>query len=317
MNTSFISIIIPAKNAQATIAKCITSLRSLNYAEKEIIIINDGSGDETGKILSEFKDIIVINTEGVGPSRCRNLAMAQSKGEFIAFTDSDCIADKEWLNELLKGFVDDSIVGVGGAQESPDDDTKFGKNVHEFFKSIGFIEYIKLDVGFKQIKHNPTCNMMYRKKVLEELGGFLEGFWPGEDVELDYRITQKGYKLAYNPRAIVYHYRPDSVKKLCKMMYKYGWAQGVLVRKYGLFRKIQILPLLLSAWVLLLLLIFSRYVLSGFSFLVFSYVIILAYLSFQTKSYKKAFTFSLFSLLSLVYWNIGYVVRLLNKKNIR
>ena len=182
--------------------------------------------------------------KGNGPSAARNIASRQTEAEYIAFTDSDCIADRLWLKELIKGFQDSAVAGVGGAQRVPEDETRFGRDVFVFMKkSRFFIDYMgkEKDVIIS-VRHNPSYNVMYRHDVFVKAGGFLEGLWPGEDVELDYRLTKQGHILKWNPKAFVYHYKPRSLKAFMKMMYRYGDAQGRLVRRYGIFRKVQMLP---------------------------------------------------------------------------
>jgi GT2 family glycosyltransferase len=163
----------------------------------------------------------------------------------VAFTDGDCLVDKSWLEELEKGFSSPVIAGVGGDQKSPEDDTVVGKTIQRFLKTIGFVTgYIKTDQATKETEHNPSCNAMYRKRVLKDVGGFDEALWPGEDVELDLKITTQGHTLIYNPQAVVYHYRPKTYADFGRMMLRYGACQWYLVMKYGFFRRIQYVPLL-------------------------------------------------------------------------
>jgi len=150
----FVSVIIPVRNGQHTLKKCLDSVRKLDYPNFEVIVINDGSTDGTAHILSEYSDFKIISTRGVGPSRARNMAIGQAKGEFVAFTDADCIVDSKWLDSLLAGFMSDKtlpskelgrstcapkgipvdkIVGVGGIQLSPEDETDFGRDIQRLF----------------------------------------------------------------------------------------------------------------------------------------------------------------------------------------
>lgn len=248
MDKPLVSIIIPAKNAESTIRKCLNSILRVDCLSYELIVIDDGSTDDTPKILSEYKDIKTITTSGIGPSKARNIAVKEAEGEFIAFTDADCAVNVNWLNELLSGFkVFPEAIACGGRQELPQDADDFEKDVFIFMKKTGFItDYMrkinKNDII--EVNHNPSCNVIYRKSVFLKEGGFLENLWPGEDVELDYRLRKKKYKLIFNPKAIVYHYRPKNRKEFSKMMFRYGKAQGFLVSKYGFFRAIHFVPIL-------------------------------------------------------------------------
>ncbi len=307
-----VSIIIPVKNGQKIIRRCLDSLKALNYPNYEIIVVDDNSSDETRQILTSYSGIQVIETSGIGPSGCRNLGIKLSKGEYLAFTDADCLVHSEWLNELLKGFVSVETVGVGGDQQSPEDETEFGKMVQGFLKVVGFVaDYVKKGdtptspFKFIPTNHNPSCNVMYRKEIFNKIGGFLEGLWPGEDVELDYRIKKLG-KLIYNPRAIVYHYRPDNLWKFCQMIKRYGDAQGFLVKRYGAFRLIHYEPIFLVILVVAV-------CVTGVFGLCFCFFVPLFYLFARAKSIKKTLQFSRLLVMTIIYWNLGFIRGLMKK----
>jgi len=249
-----VSIIIPVKNGERTIVRCVESVLALSYPGFELIVINDGSSDGTAALLGRFAGdprITVIETGGVGPSAARNMGIALANGEFLAFTDGDCIVEPAWLDNLFDEFSNFRAIkvgAVGGCQESPSDDTAFGKTVQQFMKTIGFItDYAKDGRNFDIITataHNASCNVMYKKEVFKKAGLFLESLWPGEDVELDFRAARAGYTLLFNPKAKVYHYRPATIAQFRRMMQRYGYAQGLLVKKYGFFRPLQYVPVI-------------------------------------------------------------------------
>ncbi len=304
-------IIIPVKNGSQAIKKCLESIFSLDYKNFELIVIDDGSTDDTPRILSEYKTVRIITTKGIGPSAARNMGIKEAKAEFIAFTDGDCLVDKSWLKELLKGFVAQDIAAVGGSQSSPADDTEFGKDIQSFLEIVGFVaEYTKKGGCVKPTKHNPSCNAMYRRDVLLRAGGFLENFWPGEDLELDYRLIRGGHKLMFNPDAVVYHYRPATIGKYARMMYRYGFAQGYLVRRYGLFRTLHFEPFLL-AFILIL-------GMRGFGLLrdVFILSVFAAVVWFFARSLniKKTAVFLELLFATLIHWNIGFIKGILTKE---
>lgn len=321
MNEPLISIIVPAYNSKKTIKKCIESLLVINYQNYEIIIVDDGSTDNTKEILSEYKDRIhIIENQHSGPSKCRNIAANRVKGDFLAFTDADCLADRDWLKELIKGFINDEVVSVGGSQLSPQDETNFGKRVQEFFELTGFLGgYIKTnqkpvtsnqgnvkkEARLVGVPHNPSCNSMYRKDAFSESGGFDDNLWPGEDVDLDYRLKKKGFIFICNSKAIVYHYRPQSIKELSKMMFRYGINQGILTKRYGIFRRIQIIPII---FILLILLVFVN------PYWLVVLLLLYFYLLFKLKSISKANSVLFLSIFSLFSWTFGFARGLLKFK---
>jgi GT2 family glycosyltransferase len=209
----------------------------------EALIMDDGSTDGTADVCESRQWVKLTRLDRRGPSCARNKGIELASGEFVAFTDGDCVVGQAWLKELCKAFVSDDVAGVGGDQTSPADETRFGRTVQEFFKQIGFMTgYIKNDSALVEVEHNPSCNSMYRKSVLEDLGGFDEALFPGEDVDLDYRIRSLGYKLIFNPFAVVGHYRPGTCRAFVSMMRRYGSSQWRLAKKHGFFRRILFVP---------------------------------------------------------------------------
>ena len=248
MNDPVVSVIVAVRNGQGRISACIESLLALDYPAYEILVVDDNSQDDTAVIAGRYAPRVrlIVNESQMGPAESRNRGCRAARGDMAAFIDGDCIADRNWLQELARGFRGNDAAGVGGAQDVPVDETGFGRKVSAFLKTAGFIsDYVKHDSRtIIRVSHNPSCNVMYKKDVLMKEGGFLKGLWPGEDVELDYRLGKKGYRLYFNSQARVSHYRADTVVKFGKMMWRYGWAQGFLVRRYGFFRKIQYFPIL-------------------------------------------------------------------------
>jgi GT2 family glycosyltransferase len=211
--------------------------------------------------------------------------------------------DKNWLNELCRAFQEyPQASSCGGRQELPSDAAGFEKRVFSFMQKCAFFaDYsrpAKKETIF-EVEHNPSCCVMYKRDAFIKAGGFLEGLWPGEDVELDYRLKKAGAKIIFNPGAIVYHYRPGDLDSFLKMMSRYGWAQGALVRKYGFFRPIQYLPLIGLLFIILIFVCLF--------FLVQFFTSILALIFFLGLIYFK-FNIMLLTMAVLAFfsWNLGF-----------
>lgn len=237
-----VSIIVSVYNGQETIGKCLNSVLALDYPDFEVIVMDDASTDKTKYVLKYFVEknassrihIEVFGlVKNVGQAKCRNEAVECVKGDYIAFVDADVIVDKNWLKELMSSPF---LAGVGGKQLCPKDATPFQRILFKFIAKFG--EYQGEE--FKSVQHLPSCNVIYHKQLFQALGGFKDLRY-GEDVDFNYRLTRE-WKLMYNPKAICYHYPPKTLKAFLKKMYHYGKAQGMLVRKYKIFRKIQIIP---------------------------------------------------------------------------
>ena len=304
-----VSVVIPVYNCEDTIAKCLNSLAALDHSSFEVIVVDDGSTDGTREICEGFPRVRLIKLDRGGPSRARNVGIKQAQGEFVAFTDGDCIVDRRWLAELEKGFDRPEVVGVGGDQKSPEDETKTGRRIQEFLKLIGFMtDYIKTDSIMRETEHNPSCNVMYRKSVLEEVGGFDEELFPSEDVELDLKIRRRGYALLYNPAALVGHYRPGNYRDFASMMRRYGASQRYLVSRYGFFRRLHFVPVILAFSLALIAagLIFNPAVGLGILALscaapVWFYV--------KTGNVRKSLQFTVLFAITVSNWNLGFLRR--------
>jgi len=301
-----ISVIIPAKGEWPHLEACMRSILNSSYLNFDIIVVNDGLSNKAIISLEIYiNKIRILTSGGRGPSYARNLAVKNTDAEFIAFTDSDCIVDKDWLISLLDGFKKNpNSVSCGGKQELPKDAGDFEKKVFLFMKKSGFlIDYMRMTKNSEtiEVNHNASCNVMYKKTAFLKEDGFLESLWPGEDVELDYRLSKKEYKMVFNPKAIVYHYRPKDLKSFSKMMYRYGWAQGFLVKKYGIFRKIQFLPIFSTILSLsLLILIFLQNMLFALYILLSVILITLCYFRLNLNILSLSF-------LAFIFWNSGFM----------
>ena len=239
-NLPFVSVIITAKNEATTIEECITSLFEQDYPNFEIIFIdgesNDGTYEKASSLENKLKYFpncmryISLSMEANSPAIGRNIGIKRSEGSIIAFTDGDCIAEKDWLINLIKALP--SQGGIAG-----------GLNIIRHFtnsKITNVIDSIlssKIGSGsstqffkFKNISKVdavPTCNLAIHKKLIVEARGFNERLRMAEDLDLCIRIRKMGYKIMYSPDAKVNHYMGiDSFFSFSKFIFKYGFGKG-------------------------------------------------------------------------------------------
>lgn len=306
-----ISVVIAAHNAEATLARCLDAVTTLNHPSYELIVVDDGSTDATLEVCKAYSDVRVIQMPPGGPARARNIGIGLARGVIVAFTDSDCVPDRSWLREIEKCFASPEVAGVGGDQVSPSDETPFGREVQGFFKCIGFLtDYIKTSTTLIETEHNPSCNAAYRKKVLEEVKGFDESLWPGEDLDLDIRLRSRGYKLLYNPAAKVAHYRPRTYRHLARMMRRYGACQWPLIQRYGLFRRIYYLPVLLIAGIVFLAGILFRD-LQAWPLLLCPGLLAFFWIWLKTRDWRRTLRWLTFLSLTLLSWHWGLLSAIL------
>ena len=118
-----VSVVVCAYNAESTMAACLDSLRALRYPATEVVVVDDGSTDSTGAIADQYEGIHVIHQENKGLSAARNIGMAASTGEIVAYTDADCVVDPDWLHYLVATFLSSGLTAVGGPNLPPPEDS--------------------------------------------------------------------------------------------------------------------------------------------------------------------------------------------------
>ena len=225
----------------------IKSLNDQTYPNKEIILIidrNKGLYDKFRNDIKPYKDIKLGLSTLHGLSNARNKGVELSSGDIIAFIDDDSIADKNWIANLVKNYIDPSIIGVGGKMKPLWIDDIAHWIPEEFYWAIG-CSYMSQREDKHCIRSNFGSNMSFRKDVFEKVGKFDDKFGlvddlmrTGEETELSIRATNiiKNSKIIYDPDAIVYHKIFDfrkSLSYLSKRCYNYGYAMGGINNKVG------------------------------------------------------------------------------------
>ena len=222
-----ISVIICSYNGSRTIRDCCEALLKLQYPNFEVIVVDDGSTDETAAIAGEH-GFQVISTENRGLSNARNTGMHAATGEIVAYIDDDAYPDPHWLTYLAGSFSDGSYVGVGGPNIAPPGD---GLIADCIANAPGGPMHVLL--SDREAEHLPGCNMAFRKEALEAVGGFDPRFRAaGDDVDICWRLQDTGGKLGFSPAAMDWHHRRNSVWAYWKQQRGYGRAEALLERKW-------------------------------------------------------------------------------------
>lgn len=199
-----ISIIIPSYNAADCIKKSIKSVLDQTYQDFELIVIDDGSTDDTSNILDCFSNkITLVRQKNKGPGAARNLGMSLSQGRYVSFLDADDLYFPDHLEKMIKVMEEfQNINYIFSDAEKIDVKGNFEESVIKRWKSIFFnIPHKKVDdrIRIFNCKLTPylikygsfiaTPTMMIRKKVFLDGFSFREGFYYGEDNDLWGRIA--------------------------------------------------------------------------------------------------------------------------------
>ena len=225
------SVIIPAFNAENTIDTTLQSLLAQeNAGDFEIIVVDDGSTDRTAEIVGKYA-VKLIRKENGGPASARNLGVKKSSAEIVLFTDSDCIPANDWIQKMIEPFRDENVSGVKGVYISRN------KSLIARIIQLEFEERYLMLKKQKDIDFVDSYSAAFKKTAFQSVGGFDTSFpkADNEDVDLSYKLAGAGYKMVFQPEAVVEHLgHPSSLKRYIKVKFSRGfWRTAVYKRHPG------------------------------------------------------------------------------------
>lgn len=221
----FVSIVVPTYNRVENLSQCLNYLLKLDYPKKlfEIIVIDDGSKDNTWNFLKEFskqnKILKPFTQKNYGPAKARNVGIKKSKGKIIFFVDDDVLVNKDFIKKSLIWYKDKKVGGVGGNvfpnKLSFVDKYYVARYIDEYFEPQIWKDYTS---G----KGIATALCSYRRNLLKNLAGFDESFplAAGEDIELTRRVLKKGYSIIKDPSITGIHLRSETFKSIFRLKFK-------------------------------------------------------------------------------------------------
>ncbi len=229
-----ISLVIPCFNRIKQTRVLLDSLDKNKYG-CQIIVIDDCSTDNIEDLVAEYGSLEILyhrNDSNKGPASSRNIGINLSKFDYIAFTDNDCVVTYDWLINMYKSIKvsGDKIAGVGGKIIARRQD----------LISLYYVYHKILDPWYYkgQFLYLTTANAIFKKQALLKVGCFDESIKiaGGEDPGLCFKLANEGYKLLYNPDAIIAHDFQRGVVNFIKTFYRYGFGCSAQSKKY--FKKI-------------------------------------------------------------------------------
>ena len=235
-----VSVIVCSYNGGKTLGECLRALDEVNYPRFEIVLVDDGSKDDTQEIVKTwlaergeravpaFQNIIQPN---MGLSYARNAGAGAAKGDIFAYTDSDCMPDPDWLYYMVGTLLSGDYAGVGGPNISPPAANWIQAAVAA---APGGPSHVLLtDVV---AEHVPGCNMAFHRWAFQSVIGFDPEYRKaGDDVDFCWRLQSNGGVVAFSPSAIVWHYRRFTLEAFRKQQEGYGEAEAMLRFKHLIF----------------------------------------------------------------------------------
>lgn len=215
------SVIIPTYNRCQQLQATLKSISNQSFKDFEIIVVNDGSTDDTASYLNSIQEnnFNVIHQINRGPAAARNAGIKIAKGDFIVFTDDDCIVPENWLSDFDRVFSESNADVVAG----------FVQNASRSVFSAISQYIINYSVAYLYRKHTNTSfftsnNIAYRKDVLQSMGGFDERFKNagGEERLLNFKLVLSGKKIIFNPETKIKHFHKLDFLSFIKQFYNYG-----------------------------------------------------------------------------------------------
>lgn len=215
-----ISVVLTTKNEEKNIGEL---LESLMHQEEpyEVLVVDSDSTDKTQEIVINYskknKNIKLLNYPG-SRAQSMNYGIQKSKGDAVAFIGGDDVADKNWIKEIRNGLKNGDIV-VGELLPTKEEKIQYIGNVKLFHKGVN-VSY-------------PGTNTTYKKEILDKIGGFDSWFSSAEDLEINIRAVDAGYKIIEHKNAKVY-YRPRGTPlNFLKQSFWYGYGRKLLGLKHG------------------------------------------------------------------------------------
>ena len=264
------SVIVCSYNGGKTLKDCLESLDEVTYPDFEIVLVDDGSKDDSQAIVrawlerrqarcptvakdeaaaakvtwqhhearveaysggGKLPDFIWVVQPNMGLSYARNAGAHAATGDVFAYTDSDCMADPDWLYYMIGTLISGDYVGVGGPNISP-------PAVNWVQASVAAAPGGPSHVLLSDVvaEHIPGCNMAFHRAAFHSIGGFdTEYRKAGDDVDFCWRLQTNGGVISFAPSAIVWHYRRFTLKAFRKQQEGYGEAESMLRFKHLIF----------------------------------------------------------------------------------
>ena len=239
-----VSVIIPVKDRAKDLDECLKSLKNLDWPQNklEIIVIDDGSIDQSAKVAEDQGSIVIKNQNSQGPAAARNKGAEIAQGEILAFIDSDCIAEKNWLKDLIPWLLSEPVGLIGGQVSSYY--TKSSLDRYEAAcSSLSVSNRFLYETDKKSTFYVPSCNMLVRKELFKKINGFNPEMHLGEDVDLCWRIKDSGAALIFTPTGKIRHKHRNILGAMLKRKLEYGTSEADLYKRHKDYKKSFPLPL--------------------------------------------------------------------------
>lgn len=294
MTSPRLSVVIPTRNGAATLADCLNALRTSSCSPSEIIVVDDGSIDDSAKIAERWGCRVIRLEQNIGAARAKNRGAREASGDILFFTDDDVIVAPDALARLVENYADARVAGVVGllASKIPFDD--FASNFKNLWMRFSYAKVPRERIG---LFYTSIASM--RREIFLRLGGFDENYRGAsiaEDTEFGQRAWAAGHLIRLDERVVGAHHKHYTLDEVLRTDFLRARALVLLrLRKRGdaarfytsvpLFYQLAVPILFLALGLAISVLVSGIWILGfGIYFLLFTfYVLFFPWLSFLAR----------------------------------
>lgn len=254
-----VSVVVPVFNRSQELQRVLVALarQSLPRERFEVLVCDDGSTEDLGTLIDGFRgtsglSVRQLRQTNQGAGAARNLGLAEASGEIVAFTDSDCEPDANWLVALTEPFADRDVGIVGGLVDSLAADHLSGRCVNFLMSSSLGAGGARDPRSAIRMSYYPRAgNMAVRRQLALSAGGFPTTSH-GEGLEFSGKIIHQGYRAEFATAARVLHNEKRSLRQVLREAFRKGLARVRLARQCEMHELIHAIPALFCLYLLAL-----------------------------------------------------------------
>jgi GT2 family glycosyltransferase len=226
------SVIVPTYERPDELRRCLEGFARVEFRSWELLVVNDGGPRSFTGLDDDLRARLPLRLLEVphgGPAAARNAGAREGTGDFLAFTDDDCVPAPDWIEALERGFAETGADVLGGECLNP-----YPSNVPAVTWQL-YLEFLRQhsrDRAGNDLML-PSNNVAYRSEVFWSVGGFDASFptAAGEDVDLAYRVVERGYRQLHLESARVWHHHRNTIRGYVSQQLRYGRGTSDLLRR--------------------------------------------------------------------------------------
>ncbi|MFN3650817.1 MAG: glycosyltransferase [Armatimonadota bacterium] len=249
-----ITVVLPTYNRAESVRRCVLGILACDVEglEVELRVVDDGSPDNTAEVIEEVRRrydgpirLVYDRQPNAGQSSARNRAIRAAETDVLLFIDDDCVPDPGWIRGLVSADWSPGVGAVGGRLVA----AQKGNWISDYCRYIRYNEFPPDDGPLTFVN---SANCAYLARALQEVDGYECSLPRGVDHDLGWRVMLAGYRMLYQPEAVVHHFHRESLRVVLKDCWTRGASNTVRSQLWASGKPVTPLRLLREYWVLAL-----------------------------------------------------------------